>query len=130
MCEQLVHLAAESPSAPALIDGNNGGVTTRAALLDRGRALAAKLSAAGVARRDLLAVQLPNSVDFVAAWLAALDLKLVFVPIDRDAPETEVASILSHFGVKALVYRPDRSSAEIAITTRTVSSRPPLPENA
>ena len=130
MHEQLVLLAAEAPSAPALIDGNNGRVTTRAGLLDRGRALAAKLTAAGVARRDLLAVQLPNSVDFVAAWLAALELKLVFVPIDRDAPETEVASILSHFGVKALVYRPDRSSAEIAITMRTVSSHPPLPENA
>jgi long-chain acyl-CoA synthetase len=130
MQEQFALLAAESPSAPALIDGNTGRVTTRAELVDRAHSLAAELARAGVARGELLAVQLPNSVDFVAAWLAALERGFVFVPIDRDAPETEVGAILSHFAIKGLLYRPDRSSPSIEITTRTVTAHPPLPENA
>src|SRR5688500_2714128 len=54
---------------------------------------------------DALALQLPNSVDFVAAFLAALRLRLVVVPIDRDASDAEVAAILGHFAVRGLVSR-------------------------
>jgi long-chain acyl-CoA synthetase len=130
MHEQFVQLAAAEPSAPALLDGSTGRITTRAGLVERARAIAAELLAAGLGTGELLAVQLPNSVDFVATWLAALELKLVFAPIDRDAPETEIGAILSHFGIKGLLYRPDRSSAEIAITTRSGAARPPLPDDA
>ncbi len=45
----------------------------------------------------------PNSVDFVAAFLAALQLHLIAVPIDRDAPASEVAKILGHFAIRGLV---------------------------
>ncbi len=129
MHEQFARLVAESPDAPALIDGATGATTTRSALLERSRSLAAQLAEAGVMTGELVAVQLPNSVDFVAAWLAALERKFVFVPIDRDAPETEVAAILAHFGVRALIYRRERASREIAITTRAVAG-PVLPADA
>ncbi len=128
MHEQFVSLAQECPDVPALIDGASGQVTTRAALLTRSRLIGARLTAADLCAGDLVAVQLPNSVDFVATWLAALELHLVFVPIDRDAPETEVGAILSHFAIKGLVYRRDRS--DVTITTRPGTTRPPISADA
>lgn len=130
MYDQFVNLANASPRFPALIDGANGHVNTRADLLQRAQRLGAQLRDAGLTPGEAVAVQLPNSVDFVAAWLASLEQRLVFVPIDRDAPETEVGAILAHFGIKGLIYRPDRSQQSIAITTRPGTPRPPLPSEA
>jgi len=62
-----------------------------------------------MAEGDLLAVQLPNSADFVATIVAALERKLVIVPIDRDATETEVAAILRQFNVWSGVGQPPLS---------------------
>src|SRR5205807_4176207 len=53
---------------------------------------------------DAVAIQLPNSAGFVAAFLAILQLRAIAVPIDRDAPESEVGTILQQFGVKALLH--------------------------
>jgi long-chain acyl-CoA synthetase len=130
MYEQFVRLATESPNAAASIDGATGHVTTRAALLHRAESIAAELASHHLDGGDLLAVQLPNSLDFVATWLAALKCGLVVVPIDRDAPETEVGALLSHFGIKGLIYRRQRSDTAIAITTRPGTARPPLPSDA
>lgn len=130
MHDQFVRLANESPASPVLIDGPSGHVTTRRELWQQAQNLAARLGDAGLAHGDAIAVQLPNSVEFVAAWLAALELGLLFVPIDRDAPDTEVGSILGHFGIKGLLYRPDRSQQSIAITTRPGTARLPLPSDA
>ncbi len=123
-------MASAAPGAAALIDGSSGTVTSRKALLDRSGAIASELTASGIGAGDVIALQLPNSVEFVASWLAALELKLVVIPIDRDANGNEVARILGHFGVKALVYRPDRQRNEISISRRHVDSHTPLPRDA
>jgi long-chain acyl-CoA synthetase len=99
MLQRFTALVQAAPDATALIDGETGAITTRAALLARAEELAAQLAAAGMREGDALALQLPNSVDFVATFLAALRLRLVVVPLDRDAPESEVAKILGHFGM-------------------------------
>ena len=130
MYARFASLAAYEPQATALIDGATGAVTTRAALLARAEELAVQLVAAGLHPADLVAIQLPNSVDFVAAWLAVLMLRLIAVPIDRDAPETEIAAILGHFGIRGLIYRPDRTASAIAISTRKVEGDPEVPWNA
>ncbi len=130
MYGQFVSLATAQPQATALIDGTTGSMTTRSGLLARADELAAQLTASGLRARDLIAIQLPNSVDFIASWLAALKLGLVAVPIDRDAPETEIALILGHFSIKGLVYRSDRNTSPITISTRVVDSHPPLPGDA
>lgn len=130
MLQQFLALVAAAPAATALIEGDNGNIVTRASLRARADELAADLTRAGMREADVVAVQLPNSVDFVAAFLAALELRLIFVPIDRDAPETEVAAILSHFSIKAFIYRTDRSSRISAISTRTVLHPPRLPSAA
>ncbi|HKO59107.1 MAG TPA: class I adenylate-forming enzyme family protein [Thermoanaerobaculia bacterium] len=123
MLQRFLSLAAAGPDVPALIDADSGHVTTRAGLLARAEELAAELTAAGLAEGDLVAIQLPNSVDFVAAFLAVLMLRLVAVPIDRDAHTTEVGAILAHFAVKGFVYRG-------GISTRAVGQHPVLPKEA
>jgi long-chain acyl-CoA synthetase len=95
-------LASKSPHAIALIDGTSSAITTREALMARATDIAARLEDSGLREGDLYALQLPNSVDFVATFLAALKLRLVVVPIDRDAPESEVAAIRQHFGIGTL----------------------------
>ncbi|MBV8518708.1 MAG: acyl--CoA ligase [Acidobacteria bacterium] len=121
-------LVDADPHAAALIDGERGTLVTRAELLDRAAELAARLSASGLRERDALAVKLPNSIDLVAVILAALRLRLVLIPIDRDANESEVASILGHFAVKGLAYRSDPETT--SFSTRSVAERPLVPDDA
>lgn len=130
MYSRLASLAAAAPRATALIDGTTGAVTTRADLLARAEELAVQLASSGLHPGDLVAIQLPNSADFIAAWLAILKLRLVGVPIDRDAPETEIASILGHFSIRGLIYRRDRGTSAIAISTRAIDARPQVPASA
>ena len=105
MFERFTALAKADPGAIALIAGATGAVTTRSELLAQAETVATQLATAGINEGDALALQLPNSVDFVAAFLAALRLRLVVVPIDRDASDAEVATILGHFAVRGLVSR-------------------------
>src|ERR1051325_2907315 len=121
MLERFLALADALPGAAALIEGSSGAVTTRAQLLARSRAVAAEL--AGLREGDLLAVKLPNSVDFVATILAALEKRLIIVPIDRDATESEAGAILAHFGVKGFVHRG-------GISSRAGAQRPSIPSDA
>ena len=123
MIHRFLKLVHAAPGGAALIDGATGAITTREALLGRANELAAQLAEAGLRSRDAVAIQLPNSVDFVAAFLAAVKLDLVVFPIDRDANETEVASILGHFGVRGFVYR-------AGFSVRETLERPNVPANA
>lgn len=123
MLQRFLSLVEAAPNATALVDAPAGIVTTRAALLARANDLADELTANGMREGDAVAIQLPNSVDFVAAFVAALQLRLVAVPIDRDAPETEVAAILGHFAIKGFIYRG-------GISVRTIHERPNLPADA
>ncbi len=99
MFQRFVSLVHENPDAPALIDGRTGEVTTRAMLLAQSEAIASHLAASGFRARDGFAIQLPNSAELVATFLAAVKLDLVVFLIDRDANENEVAMIRRHFGI-------------------------------
>lgn len=123
MLQRFSSLRQEDPDATALLDAATGAVTSRAALFARAEALAAQLGAAGIREGDAVAIQLPNSAEFVAAFIAALKLRLVAVPIDRDAREAEVASILGHFAIRGFVYRG-------GVSVRAISDRPDVPRDA
>lgn len=122
MLELYLALVRDNPLAPALIDSATGAITTREALLDRANVIAAELAAAGITSRDAIAVQLPNSLDFVATFLAALQSDLLVFPIDRDANGHEVVVILGHFEIKALVSRSGIAPRQISgnVLSRTV----------
>src|SRR5216684_6418737 len=112
MFERFLALAAARPEAVALIDGETGNVTSRAQLASRIDELAARFAGSGLRPNDVVAIQLPNSVDFIAAFGAILKQKLVAILIDRDATESEVGNVLGHFAARGLVYR---SGAEVMI---------------
>ncbi|MGA8810670.1 MAG: class I adenylate-forming enzyme family protein [Thermoanaerobaculia bacterium] len=126
MFERFLALAAARAEAVALIDGGTGDVTSRADLASRIDELAGRFADAGFLANDVVAIQLPNSVDFVAAFGAILKQKLVAILIDRDATETEVGDVLGHFAARGLVYR---SGSDVMITARQ-SSRMNVPEGA
>src|SRR3954468_7650275 len=126
MFNRFLRLVDCAPGVTAVIETDSHRVVTREALLARAEELARELVACGVKARDLIAVQLPNSADFVAAILAASKLDLMIIPIDRDAPPTEVAAILSHFSVRSLIYRNGKTS----VSTRAVHARAELPRDA
>ena len=123
MLDRFLRLAEGEPGAIALIETASRRVITRAELVARAEELAAELLDAGVRERDLIAVQLPNSAEFVAAILAASKLDLVVVPIDRDAPQSEVVTILGHFAVRSLI-----SPSQIRVTGQR--TRPTSPADA
>ncbi|MEA2161998.1 MAG: long-chain acyl-CoA synthetase [Thermoanaerobaculia bacterium] len=118
MFEQFLALAAAAPETVALIDGETGAITTRAQLARHIADVALRFADAGFVERDVIAIQLPNSVDFVAAFGAILKQRLVAILIDRDATETEVARILAHFSARGLVYR---SGSEVLISPRNAA---------
>jgi acyl-CoA synthetase (AMP-forming)/AMP-acid ligase II len=124
MLPRFFDLTATAPEAAAVIDGATGAVSSRAQLAARIDQLASRFSA--FEEGDAVAIQLPNSVDFIAAFGAALKKKLVAILIDRDATETEVGNVLAHFAARGLVYR---SGDEVMISTRS-ASRPNLPAGA
>ena len=123
MLEQFMTLAAASPGAVAMIEGESGRVITRAQLRERTRLIARQFADAGLRAGDTIAVQLPNSLNFVATFAAALQQKLVAILVDRDAPETEVARILGHFAVRALAYR---RNGDVIVTVREIGRLKPV----
>src|SRR6266498_1030256 len=66
MLERFLQLTAAAPNEPALVEGDSGATITRAALLDTARAFGRGFAENGLREGDLVAVQLPNSVEFVA----------------------------------------------------------------
>ena len=93
MFQKFVSLAAAAPGLPAIIEAADERVVSRAELLARAEKLATD-----VRPNQLVAVQLPNSAEFVALILAILKRRAIAVLIDRDASDAEVARIRAHFG--------------------------------
>jgi long-chain acyl-CoA synthetase len=121
--ERFVELAAAAPASAALIDGTTGEVTTRAGLLERSRAITERLRLAGLVAGERVALQMPNSPDFVATFLAALELGLPLVPLDRNASESELAAVLTQLSIRALVWRGGSDPSELpSISLREVPS--------
>jgi acyl-CoA synthetase (AMP-forming)/AMP-acid ligase II len=89
MLERFLTLLERDPDAVAVIE--EARVWTRADLWARANEIAGRLP------HEPLAIQLPNSAEFVATFLAALKLELVVIPIDRDAAAAEVAAVREHF---------------------------------
>jgi long-chain acyl-CoA synthetase len=112
MLERFLALTAAAPEAVAIIDGETGKVTSRAQLASRIDELSAQFS--DVCEGDVVAIQLPNSVDFIAAFGAVLKKKLVAILIDRDATDAEVRNVLEHFDARGLINRNGFSTGSAA----------------
>lgn len=93
--------AQERGTAPALIAGD---VTTTWAELERAvDTVASGLAALGYGRGDVLAVQLPNSAEFILAFLAITRLGGVLQTVHMPYRADELRTLLQHSGAKGLV---------------------------
>lgn len=120
-------LTERDPTTAAMIAAD-GRVTTRAGLESEAARLSDSLRRNGVVDGDAVAVQLPNSTEFVAAFLAIRQLGATMIPIDRDARESEVASVLEHFSCSALLHVLDRHDPDspLQIAPRAAGRRSPF----
>lgn len=82
MCDVVLASAKLYGEKVALIEGETGRTVTYAQLVARGERVAAGLAHAGLAHGEPVAVVLPNSIEFVLAWLGALLAGGWVVPIN------------------------------------------------
>jgi acyl-coenzyme A synthetase/AMP-(fatty) acid ligase len=93
--------AKARPDAPAL----SGGSETLGyrALYERSLRLAAGLERAGVRRGEAVAVQFPNTLEFVVTYLALCRLGAVVCPVHMPYRVADIESILAHSRAAAFV---------------------------
>jgi malonyl-CoA/methylmalonyl-CoA synthetase len=95
-------LAADDPARPALW-ASGPGWATRGALEEASARVAGRLRRAGLAAGDRVLVSAATSMDLVVAYLGALRLGLVVVPVNTAYREREVAQIVGDARPKAAV---------------------------
>ncbi|AXV06670.1 Long-chain-fatty-acid--CoA ligase [Euzebya pacifica] len=109
------------PNHPAVVDGK---LTLSYGELDRrARAVAAGLRAQGVARGDVVSVQLPNTADFVVMAVAAAHGGMVLGPLSPRFGLPEVGHVVSRSASRVLVYNRDDNSA---VAEAIAADRPDL----
>ena len=127
MLERFLALAAADPDALALIESHSGRAVSRKQLAARIDEVSRQFKLAGLRRGDVVALQLPNSVDFIAAFGAVLQLQLVTVLLDRDSTSLSSAGIVRLFAARAMV---DAEGGSLTIRQLPVSKPIKLPEDS
>jgi long-chain acyl-CoA synthetase len=107
-----------SPDKPALISGNSQ--YSYSDLNTEVLRVAHLLMEKGTKKGDLVALFLPNSIEFVASYFAVLRVGAVAVPINRLASDREIGHILADSGAAAVITSPDSSDRISAVTTAEV----------
>ena len=90
--------AAERPEAPAVVAG--AATLTWSALHARVLRVAQGLKDKGIGAGDVVAVQLPNTPEFLLVHLAAARLGAVMCTVHMPYRGAEIEAILAHSGAK------------------------------
>lgn len=115
--------AAADPGRPVLI-APDGEEWTAGRLHAETNRLVHGLRAAGLERGDAFAVVLPNSVEFLTAYLAATQAGFYLVPVNHHLVGPEIAWIVSDSGAKVLI-----AHERFADTARAAADEAELPES-
>ena len=94
----LARHAAERPDAPAVLAA--GTVVTWRELQSRVLCVAQGLTEKGIGTGDIVAVQLPNTLEFLLVHLAAARLGAVMCTVHMPYRGAEIETILGHSGAK------------------------------
>lgn len=93
--------AAENPDAVALSDA--GGIVTNADLKSRVERMAAGFCKTGIRPGDVVAVQLPNTQDYIVSFFALCWLGAVMTTLYMTFRESEFATQLAHARARAII---------------------------
>lgn len=96
--------AGDHAGTTALID--DAGIVTFAELDDRSRRLAAGLAGLGLRRGDVVAVWLPNTIEWAETALAAGLLGVISLGVNTKLRSHDVQQLLAESGTKVLVTYP------------------------
>lgn len=111
--------AAHRPDSAAIL--TETGPVAYGALHQRAQSLAAFLRELGVGRGDVVAAQLPNSLEFVLTDLAAGYLGATLQPIHMPYRSAEIRSLVAHGGARVAVCSTrlkDFAAAEFLLSLR------------
>ena len=109
VADKLATIFAARAGADAIVDGHRR--LTYAGLDDRVRAVAGLLWARGLGAGDRLAIVVPNRAEFVIAFLAALRIGAIPVPVNIREAAPEIGFIVEDCAASGLIYDPAHDSA-------------------
>lgn len=99
--------AQQTPDSPALRFGDQ--LLSYAELNDKANQLARYLLEQGVQAGELVALNLPRSIDMIVAVLGIIKAGAAYVPIDPDYPELRKSYIISNAQIKYIIADSDCS---------------------
>jgi crotonobetaine/carnitine-CoA ligase len=123
--ELLLARAFETPQAEAVRFETSS--LTCLEVLRRADALAHRLRDEGVQPGDRVAVMVPNGTEFPLAWMAAMLLRAVTVPVNVMYGPHDLAHVLTDSEAKVLLVGPDQVNAAKAVLSAAPPSVPSAP---
>jgi fatty-acyl-CoA synthase len=112
LAQIVFHNATRSPEREALVFGETR--LTNRELADRTRSLAAALRSLGISRGDVVAILLPNCLEYIEISLAINAVGGVFLPLNTRLAHDEWEFIVSHARAKLIFV--DEARVEHALT--------------
>lgn len=116
------HAVSASPEALAVTDVDGTRYTVRQ-LTERAHRAAHLLQASGLRHGDVVAVMLSNRVEVVELFLAASQIGLYYLPINRRLLTADVAYLLQDSGTAALIT--ESAHAEVCRAAADQTGLPP-----
>ncbi|APY87122.1 non-ribosomal peptide synthetase [Streptomyces alfalfae] len=105
-------VAARTPDVPAVVDPS--GTVTYAELVRRAGGVAARLGAAAVPERSVVAVLADPGTPFVAGILGVLGAGCAWLPLDPAAPHARNAGLLRDSGARLLLVGAEHEDVALA----------------
>jgi len=115
----LTHYANTTPDAPAII--HPGGTLTYKTLKESVDELTNGLMGLGLMKGDVVAVQLPNTLDFIISYFAITAFGGVLQTIHMPYRDTDIEFLLTHSRARAVICLPvfkDFQTAEVMLTVK------------
>lgn len=113
--------AAKFPAKSAIIDQSK--VVTYAELFRAAGILRCRLKGAGVRSNGVVAIQIPNSAEYVAALFAVWRLGATALPLDPALKAVEVASYCARAGAETVLRLDNDSVPPIGVLLESADSR-------
>jgi len=104
------HWAGSIPERPALIDERGQILLTYGQLAARSEGLARGLIRLGIKAGDVVAMQLPNTSDFVTLYIAIGMCRATAQPIHMSYRRADIAPLLRHSGAIIMLVGPQENS--------------------
>lgn len=126
LCSDFIAQAKRAPTRLAVQFGNQS--ISYGDLLSKAQSVAAGLAKRGVAEHDIIAVNLPKSIEQVIALYGVLLSNAAYLPLSIHWPKARIDNILKRSGASLLIAQTEQHSSQ-AISIKTLlmeKAQPPV----